>query len=382
MNEIFDFDEIVERGNSDSVKWDKYAGRDILPMWVADSDFRIAPPIQQALSRRAEHGIFGYTHVPERLVEVIVERMQRLYDWEIKPSWLMWLPGVVGGLHLACRSNGEPGDGVYTPAVIYPPFSKAPALCARLNRPMPMRLQQQRMVIDLDWLAAEESKPGSVLMFCNPQNPGGAIYREDELSRLARIAEQQDLIVCSDEVHCDLLLDEGKRHIPIASLNEDIAQRSVTLMAPSKTFNLAGLSCAFAIVPNRDLRQRMRRAAEGIVPYVNAMGYSATLAAYQSCDEWNRQQCNYLAANRDYLLEQINDIHGLSLNPIEATYLAWINVSALRLDKPMQFFEEAGVGFSPGVDFGDADYLRLNFACPRSRLEEAVARIRKAIDQL
>lgn len=382
MGEVFNFDEEVDRSNSDSIKWDRYRDRDILPMWVADSDFLVAPVIRQALHQRADHAVFGYTHEPARLVELIVARMQRLYGWKIDPDWLLWLPGVVAAMHLTCRSNGVPGDAVYTPGVIYPPFSKAPELSARVNQRVPMCSRQRRMIIDLDWLEQQPVKPSRVLLFCNPQNPGGAVYRQSELLRLAQIAQRQDLIVCSDEVHCDLVLDRDKRHIPIASLGPEIEQRSITLMAPSKTFNVPGLGCSFAIVANRAIRQRMILARTGIVPYVNAMGYAAAQAAYESGDEWNRQQLDYLRGNRDLLIEEINKIPGLHLDPIEATYLAWIDISALDLEKPMAFFEDAGVGLSPGRDFGDRDYMRLNYACPRSRVEKAIDRIRLAITAL
>jgi len=382
MAEVFNFDEEVDRSNSDSVKWHRYRGRDILPMWVADSDFLVAPAIRQALHQRADHAVFGYTHEPARLVELIVARMQRLYGWKIDPEWLLWLPGVVAAMHLTCRSNGVPGDTVYTPGVIYPPFSKAPELSARVNQAVPMCSRQRRMIIDLDWLEQQPGKPSRVLLFCNPQNPGGAVYRESELLRLAQIAQRQDLIVCSDEVHCDLVLDRDKRHIPLASLGPEIEQRSITLMSPSKTFNVPGLGCSFAIVANRAIRQRMILARTGIVPYVNAMGYAAAQAAYASGDEWNRQQLDYLRGNRDLLIEEINKIPGLQLDPIEATYLAWIDISALALEKPMAFFENAGVGLSPGRDFGDRDYMRLNYACPRARVEKAIDRIRLAVTTL
>ena len=243
------------------------------------------------------------------------------------------------------------------------------------------RIDESEEVIDLDWLERQPPRPGQLLLLCNPQNPGGAIYREDELARLAGIAEDQGLIVCSDEIHCDLILEPGRRHIPVASLNEKIQQRSITLMAPSKTFNLAGLGCAFAIVPDPVLRAGMKTNPY-IVPHVNIMGLAAAEAAYEFGDEWVRQQCLYLAANRDYLIDEINRIPGLSLGPVEATYLAWIDVSGLGLDDPMSFFEKAGVGMSAGADFGDSNYMRLNFGCPRSRVEQAVERIGKAVSNL
>ncbi len=381
MSEIFDFDQVIDRSNSNSAKWEKYHGRDILPMWVADTDFAVAPEIQQALHRRVDHPVFGYTNTPPKLIELLLERMQRLYRWSVEPDWIVPLPGIIGALYLACRTIGNPGDSAYLPQVIYPPFGRAPGFNGMHNQPMPMRVDEQRMTIDLDWLEQQPVRPGQALLFCNPQNPGGSMYREDELRRLADIVEGQDLTLVSDEIHCDLILDRDKAHIPIASISPQIEQRSITLMAPSKTFNLAGLGCAFAIVPNPSLRRGMKTNPY-IVPHVNILGLAAAEAAYEFGGEWNRQQCAYLAANRDYLLAEINRIPGLRMWPVEATYLAWIDVSALCLDNPAKFFETAGVGMSPGRDFGDTNYMRLNFGCPRSRVELAVQRIRKAIEEL
>jgi cysteine-S-conjugate beta-lyase len=381
MTEVFDFDREIDRRGTRSAKWDKYGDRDILPMWVADSDFAVAPEIQRALHERADHPVFGYTDSPQRLTDLLVARMGERYGWEIDPGWIVYLPGIVGALFLACRAVGEPGDPVYLPQIIYPPFRKAPELNDRVRQPVPMRTEARRMTLDLDWLERQAPQPGQLLLFCNPQNPGGAVYREAELARIADFADEHDLVVCSDEIHCDLILEAGLRHTPIASLNPQIEQRSITLMAPSKTFNLAGLGCAFAIVPNRMLRAKMKTNPY-IVPHVNIMGYAAAEAAYEFGDEWNRQQCAYLAANRDYLIDAINRIPGLRLGPIEATYLAWIDISALQLDNPPTFFETAGVGMSAGQDFGDAGFMRLNFACPLSRLEEAVRRIRNAVESL
>ena len=381
MSKVFDFDQVIERSNSGSAKWEKYRDRDILPMWVADTDFAVAPEIQQALHKRAEHPVFGYTQTPEHLVELIVARMQRLYHWSIDADWFVPLPGIIGALYLACRANGKPGNAVYLPEIIYPPFAKAAGFNGLVNQPIPMCVRDGRMIIDMDWLEQQPARPGQLLLFCNPQNPGGAVYREHELQRLASIVEQQDLVLVTDEIHCDLILDKDKQHIPIASLNPQIEQRSITLMAPSKTFNLAGLGCAFAIVPNAGLRRGMKTNPY-IVPHVNLMGLAAAEAAYEFGDEWNRQQCAYLAANRDYLINEIRRIPGLELGPIEATYLAWIDVSALGLENPPKFFEQAGLGMSPGREFGDPDFMRLNFGCPRSRVEQAVERIRKAVEGL
>jgi len=379
MTTTVNFDTLIDRANSDSLKWGRYKGTDILPMWVADSDFCVAPAIADALKQRIEHGVFGYAKASIELIEIVVERMWRLYQWRIKPEWLVWQPGVVNGLNLACRIVGSSGDGVFTPSVVYPPFTDAPELGARSLRPVPMMQSDLRWVINMDWLAQNISHDDRLLLLCNPHNPGGTVYTRQELNCLAELIVARDLVVCTDEIHGDLILDADKKHIPIASLNKEIEARSITLMAPSKTFNTPGLGCSFAIIPNLELRRQYKKAKQGIVPYVTALGYVAAQAAYQSGDDWNRQQVAYLRSNRDYLLREINAIRGLRLDSVEATYLAWIDVSELGLKNPAKFFEQAGVGMSAGREFGDGRFMRMNFGCPRSLVEEAVTRIRLAV---
>jgi len=380
MSSLFDFDRCPDRRSTDSVKTDRYAQNDILPMWVADMNFAVAPAITETIRRRIEHPVYGYTHVPSRLNDIVVERMQRLYDWAIKPEWLVWIPGVVAGVNVACRSIGDGQSQVLSPAVVYPHIPEAPELNNRQLVSVPMALSNDRWVMDLTWFAGRRDNNDKMLLLCNPHNPGGSVYTREELTALAEHAEAQGLVVVSDEVHCDLILQPELQHIPIASLNPSIEQRSITLMAASKTFNLAGLSCSFAIIPNRDLRRQFRQASEGIVSYVNLFGYQATLAAYEQCGDWHSQLLSYLRTNRDYLVEAINKIRGLKLSRVEATYLAWIDVSELGLDDPHSFFEQAGIGMSPGREFGDNGFMRLNFGCSKATLEEAVLRIRNAIN--
>jgi len=381
MTDLFDFDTPIDRSNSGSVKWDRYKDTDILPLWVADTDFKAPPEVIEALQTRAAHGVFGYTHVPERLVELVVERMQRFYDWQIKAEWLVWIPGVVGGLNLASRSVGDADSPVMVPSVIYPHFPEAPLQIDRQPLSIPVVKQNNRWVIDLDWMAENLDGKSKLLLFCNPQNPGGSVYTRDELTRLAELAEQHDFVIASDEIHCDLILEPGLKHIPIASVNAQIERRSITLMSVSKNFNLAGLSCSFAIIPDQQLRQKFNYQKVGIVPHNNLFGYTAMQAAYEHGEDWNRQLIDYLRGNRDFLMREINTIKGLKLDLTEATYLAWIDVSELKLENPHGFFEQAGIGMSPGKDYGDNNFMRLNFGCPRAQLEEAVSRIRKAINE-
>ena len=379
MNIPVNFDLPIDRINSDSYKWGLYRDVDILPLWVADTDFLAAPEITAALHQRVAHGVFGYAGIPARLNELIVERMQRLYQWAIDADWLVWMPGVVSSMHIACRSLCNEAESVLTPAVVYPHFHSAPELSGRTSRLMAMKQSNQRWVIDLEKLGRQIDANSRLMLFCNPHNPGGTVYTRAELSELAQLIIANDMVICSDEIHCDLLLEPGKAHIPIASLNSEIAKRSITLMAPSKTFNIAGLACSFAIIPDASIRRKFCRACTGIVSSVNLLGLVAAQAAYESGDDWNRQQLDYLRANRDYLIAELNNIRGLKIDPVEATYLAWIDVSELALADPKAFFEKAGVGLSAGSSFGDERFMRLNFGCPRSLLEEAVKRIQKAL---
>lgn len=374
-----EFDSQINRKGTASQKWEKYSDQDILPMWVADTDFMSPPAVMKALHERIEHGVFGYTNVPTKLNALVIERMQSHYNWQINSNDIVWLPGLVCGLNLACRSVGASGDSVMTPKPIYPPFMTAPRLSDREVCTLPLTEIDQRKVIDFDALEDAITPNTGLLLFCNPHNPGGAVYRKEELERLAAIIIKHDLYICSDEIHCDLILEQGLQHIPIASLSPEIAARTITLMAPSKTFNIAGLGCSFAIIENPQLRKQFLNTKKGVVPDVNLLGYTAAIAAYEEGEEWNQQQLDYLRSNRDYLEKEINQIPGLKLAPIEATYLAWIDVSGAKLTNPAHFFEQAGVGMSPGRDFGDNNYMRLNFGCTRSTLEEAVRRIKVAL---
>ncbi|CAI1552053.1 MalY/PatB family protein [Serratia ficaria] len=378
----FNFDQWVDRSHSDSVKWDKYHDRDVIPLWVADSDFRAPPAVIDALRQRVAHGVFGYSHPSHDLVEVFTRRMVERYGWRIKPEWIIFLPGLVCGLNLCVRAYTAEQEGTLAPSPIYPPFSKAAKFAGRRQLPVPLALVNQRWLLDLPAIEAQLDGKEKLLLLCNPQNPGGTAYRREELLQHHDFARKHGLIVCSDEIHCDLLLEPDVRHIPFATLNEDAAQRSITLMSPSKTFNIAGLGASMAIIPNAALRQRLQRARNGIVPDVDLLALVAAQAAYQHGQPWLDEQLLYLRANRDVVTERINAMPGLRLPPIEASYLAWIDCSELKVDNPHAFFEQAGVGLSPGLDFGNRRFVRLNFGCRRALLNEALDRMAQACASL
>ena len=377
----FDFETVLDRSNTGSLKWDLYKGRDILPMWVADMDFAAPPVVLKALHQRIDHGVFGYTTASKALMETLIQRIYTLYHWSVDPDWIVWLPGLVTGLNLACRSVGCPGDEVILFTPIYPPFLSAPTLSARSIVRVPLSVGPKGHTMDPDRFKASLTDQTKLLLLCSPHNPVGRSYTPDELLQIARISIDNGLIVCSDEIHCDLILD-SKPHVPTASLDKDIEVRSITLMSASKTFNLPGLSCSFAIIPDPLLRSRFLAAKEGIVPYVNTLGYEATLAAYQAGEPWRMALLSRLRTNRDLLEGTIAALSGLSMRPVEATYLAWIDARPLGLDDPVRFFEQAGVGLSDGREFDGEGFVRLNFGCPMALLQKGLSRITRAIESL
>jgi cystathionine beta-lyase len=378
----FDFDKVLHRENTGSLKWDKYKGRDVIPMWIADMDFQSPPAVLEALRTRVEHGIFGYAAPSDELIEVVVDRLKTKYDWQIETSWIVWLPGLVPALNVTCRAFCNDGDEVLTFVPIYPPFLSAPKLSRRTLKTIPLCREDNLFTFDIERLEQEISSRSKLLLLCNPHNPTGRVYTGDEITKVMEICLQYKVIICSDEVHCDLILDD-KKHVPTATLNSEISANTITLMSPSKTFNVPGLNCALAIIPDKDLRARFLGTCKGIVPATNALGYVACLAAYRDSEEWRRALIRYLRTNRDTVYEYINEkIPKLSMDRVEATYLAWINAERLKAPDVTTFFEKAGVGISDGSHFQGKGYVRLNFGCPRTILLEALERMKSVVTNL
>jgi cystathionine beta-lyase len=379
----FDFDNPPDRRGTDSQKWQKYAGRDVLPLWVADMDLKSPPAIVEALHRRVDHGMFGYARPVKSAVDSVVAAMESRYDWKIDPAWLVWLPGLVVGLNVTARAFAEPGDEVLTLAPVYPPFMSAPKNAGRASVQVPWTLSGGAWTID--WAALEHAITPRTKMFflCNPHNPLARVWRRDELAKLADFCLRHNLVLCSDEIHCDLILDSALPHVPTALLSPEIAARTVTLMAPSKTYNVPGLGTSLAIIPDAALRARFVRATAGIVAEVNNFGYVACEAAYRDCEPWRQAMLAYLRGNRDFILDFIRrELPGVVVEtPIEATFLAWLNVAGLKLADPIHHFEQHGVGLSDGAMFGAAKgtHVRLNFGCTRATLTEALSRMKAAL---
>jgi putative C-S lyase len=375
----FDFDASVDRAGTWSSRWERYAGRDVIPLWVADTDYRAPDCVLQAIAARLRHGVLGYTAPPRELREAIAVRMQRLYAWRIEPDWIVFLPGVVPGLHLAARHLLRADEHALVPDPVYHHFMRAVEQAPRAHDVVPLVLRGGRWVFDEERLAALVRPNTRLLYLCNPQNPGGTIFTRAELSRLAAFALRHRLIVCSDEIHADLLLDPGKPHVPIASLSREISRVTITLASPNKTFNFPGAGCAWAIVEDPALRAAFSADHHATVHDASLFGYVASIAAYAEGDAWLAAQLDYLRGNRDLVERAVGALPGLEMAHVEATYLAWIDARALGVADPQAHFLEGGVALSPGAQFGAPGYVRLNFGTQRARLESALARMASAV---
>lgn len=379
----FDFDHGPERRNTDSQKWQKYAGRDVLPMWVADMDFVSPPAIVDALHRRIEHGVFGYARPVTSTVTAVQEAFASRYGWAIEPGWIVWLPGMVCGLNLAALAMAEAGEELITLTPVYPPFLSPGRHYGRKAVRVPWMLEPGRWAID--WAALEQAVTPRTRLFylCNPHNPLGRVWRRAELEQLGEFCARHNLVLVSDEIHCDLILDATLPHVPSATLSPELAARTITLMAPSKTYNIPGLGVTLAIIPDATLRQRFHRAGLGLIPEVTSLGYVACEAAYRDSEPWRQGLLQTLRTNRARIETVLADLPGVRLEaPLEATYLAWLNVAALHVEDPVAHFETHGLGLSDGTFFGSrpGEHVRLNFGCPPATLEEGLRRLRAGVD--
>ncbi len=372
-----------ERRNSDSIKWGLYE-EDVLPLWVADMDFTSPPAVIEALQQRAAHGVFGYARESTELKELIAARMENLYGWKIKLEDILLLPGVVAAFNVVCQAVAQPGESILIQPPVYPPFFSAPGYAGVRAVFNNINLNTAgEYAIDLEDFEAVIEKDTRAFLLCNPHNPLGRVFTKTELIGMAQICLKHGLVICSDEIHSDLVF-EGYQHIPIASLDKEVEARTVTLLAPSKTYNIAGLECSALICTNPDLRVRIQKARRGLLGWVNLMGMTAGLAAYKHGDEWLKQVLYLLQGNRDYLIQYLAEkIPGIHMIRPEATYLAWLDCRELNLPQsPAQFLlEKARVALNNGEDFGEPGkgYVRLNFGCSRETLTEALDRIKQAV---
>lgn len=382
----YDFDEVIDRRTSDSEKWRHY-GPGVLPLWVADMDFRSPEPVIQALRDRVDHGVFGYSFDLPELQAVVVERLQRLYGWQVAPEALLFVPGVVAGFNVIMRSLCAPGEGVLVQTPVYPPMLTGPAVNDLQRQEMELTLGSDgRYSIDMHAFEAAITPETRMFLLCNPHNPTGRAFTPAELSAMAEICLRHDLLICSDEIHCDLLYP-GVRHYPIASLAPEIEKQTVTLIAPSKTFNIAGLHCSVIVAPDPELRRQIVAKLHQVVGGVTILGLAAGLAAYRDGQPWLDHLLPYLTANRDLLIRLVQEkLPGVAMSPMEATYLAWLDCRQTGITgNPFKFFlSEAKVALNDGATFGRGGegFVRLNFGCPRATLVEAVDRMSAALERV
>lgn len=394
---MFDFDIVEDRRGWSSRKWLRYDS-DVIPLWIADTDFRVAPPIQAALAKHVEYGNFGYTLPPTQLSAQLVQAYADRYEWEIDRDWIVWLPGLVLGINLAIKACCAPGERALSFSPVYPPFLSAPAEQGRGLVDIPLKALNAsgtEFAIDFDALEASlkatnegpDAEPVRLLMLCHPHNPIGRAFTRAEMSRLAQLCERYDLYICSDEVHCDLVLDGRTPHIPFglvaAERESGLLNRVITLHGLGKTYNLAGLGLAWAVIPDPALRQRFCASMQRLVPTATCFAYTAGQAALTESEPWRQELLATLRTNRD-MVDGALERMGFARTYPEVSYLTWIDARQVnaRVGNASEWFAKHGVGISDGTEFGREGYLRLNFATSTQLLGEALARMESAMAEL
>ncbi|MGZ7049610.1 MAG: MalY/PatB family protein [Methanobacterium sp.] len=396
----YDFNQICNRKNTDCLKWDMiqtvFGKEDIIPMWVADMDFPVAQPVINALKKRADHPFYGYTKPGPNVVDAVVDRMWRKFKWKIKPEWVVFTPGVVPALHLAVRSLTHPGDEIILQEPCYHPFFPVVknSGCQIVNNELKLVNGRYEMDFnDLEQKFNHNSRrlpgPGRIkaIIFCNPHNPVGRLWEREEIIRMGETALQNDAVIISDEIHCEILFN-GHKHVPFATISKEFQQNCIVCMSPSKTFNLAGLDVSSIIIPNKKIRNAFLATQSGIVPSPNLFGFTALEAAYRYGDEWLKQVLDYLQGNLDFLMDYFkNKIDGITVIQPQGTYLIWLDCRELGLNNQALkrlMEQKARVGMEDGFIFGEAGsgFMRMNIACPRPLLEEALKRIEYALNKI
>ena len=370
-----EFDTVIDRRGTFASKWEKYRGRDILPFWVADMDFSAPGFILEAVQARLEHGILGYTETPHDLVTTFQTWLQGRHGWRVEEEWLVWLPGVVPGLNLTAKAVASPGGSILIPTPVYHPFLQVAGHVDQASIKVRLARSDVRWEMDFDALGEACDRNTRLFLLSNPQNPTGRVYTLAELTALADFCLRHDLYLCSDEIHCDLVLDESARHIPIASLAPEIAERTISLFAANKTYNIPGLGCAVAVIPNAKLRAKFLRARAGLVHGIGPLAFAACTAAFADTSQWLPTLLEYLRGN----LRRLQSLVDNRMTPVEATFLAWIDLRDLGIDHPGTYLEGYGLGLSDGTPFGGPGFVRFNFGCPRTLLDRGIQRFESAL---
>ncbi len=395
----YSFDHVVDRTGTHTVKWDNntalFGREDVLDMWVADMEFPSPQPVVEAIKDRAAHPIYGYSHPPASLYETIVERMERSYGWKIQKEWIVFTAGVVNALYSAVEAFAHPGDEVIVQPPVYYPFYSAVRDTGRQLAYNPLHFDGQRYVMDFagleKLLTPRTTFPAytpraKALILSNPHNPVGRVWTKGELERLGEICLKNDIVILSDEIHCDLLLGDTE-HVVLATLSEQLTQQTVTFMSASKTFNLAGLATSFLVIPNAKLRRQFESVRHGHNSG-NLFGWTALEAAYRFGDDYLQQLREYLTANVEFFADAVaKRIPQIKVMRPEGTYLVWVDMRSLGMDQyQLQSFmrEKARLALDDGFAFGPGGegFQRFNLACPRSMVEEAIRRLEQAVSSM
>jgi len=376
----YNFDKVINRFKTDSIRWDQY-DPSVIPLWVADMDFESPPCVLNAMKNRVEHGIFGYTHAPNNFKENIADYVKKHYDWEVDPDWIVIIPSVVSALYSIGISCTKSTSHIITPQPIYHHLKLAAEESGRNFDEAQLETSMNRQILSQKSLDEVVNKNSELLYFCNPHNPGGTVYKRDELIRIVNFCNKNNLVICSDEIHAGMVLD-GHKHIPIASISETAANRTITLMSLNKTFNFPGAGLGWMICKNRSIREKASHRIGSLIPHPEIFGYVATDAAIKYGEEWRIALLHYLSENRKLLIERINQIPGLRLYDIEASYLGWISCESLPIKDPHKLFLNHGVALQPGYMFNQPNHVRINIATTHSLLKNALDRIEIAVKSI
>ncbi len=376
----YNFDELFDRKNTDSIRWNKYE-QSVIPLWVADMDFKSPPCVVDALKKRIDHGIFGYSKEPDNFTSKISQYLKQQYDWDVDPSWIVIIPSVVSALYATANNCTNANEHILVPRPVDHHLRVAAEKSNRLFTEVDLETNHNRLLLRQNGLNKSIKSHSRLLFFCNPQNPGGTVYTRDELEEIVNIAHKNDFIICSDEIHAGMVFN-GKKHTPIASISDDAADRTITLMSLNKTFNFPGAGLAWMICKDNKLRHQVTKDIGTLIPETQIFGYISTLKAIEEGDEWRRALINYLESNKAFLQEELDRMGGLKLYDIEASYLGWINCESLPTKDPHKLFLEHGVALQPGYMFNQDKHLRINFGVPKKLLKEALNRMRGAVNDV
>ena len=369
---VFDFDTPTNRLNTDSIRWDSFNNKAVLPLWVADMDFKSPPCVIEALSNRVQEGIYGYTHSPHQMNAMIAGYLKEQYQWQVDPDWIAILPSVASGLYTAVQQLTKADEQVLIPNPIYHHLRLACSSANRSFQEMQLELKDDRWVLPSNEFKNLNTNQAKLALFCNPQNPGSTVFTKEELKEFGEFCIQNNLWICSDEIHAGLVLDENKKHIPLASISKEISNKTITLMSLNKTFNFPGIGLAWAVAENPVLRKAIQVGLHETIAPPSLLAYTATMAAFKYGEPWRLELIQYLRDNRDLIRRKIASIDELSIGNMEGSYLAWIDCTKLDHQNPYQLFLDAGLATSPGQQFGQNQFVRLNFGTQKAKLIQAL----------